>query len=46
MCAKIGTKRVDGLVEVIFLLIGCALRFGEPDVEFVDGFFKTRDFAI
>jgi len=43
---KIGTKRVDGIVEVILFLIGRALRFGELIAEFLDGFFETRDCAI
>ena len=42
VCAKIGTKRADGLVEAILFLIGCELRFGELP----DRFFEPRDFLI
>ena len=43
---KIGTKRVDSIVEAIPFLIGCALRFGELVAEFLDDFFETHDCAI
>ena len=43
---KIGTKRVDGIIEDILFPIGCALRFDELVAEFLVGLFETRDFAI
>jgi len=43
---KIGTKRVDGIVEAILFQIGYALGFGKLVPEFLDNFFETRDCAI
>ena len=45
-CAKTGTKRVNGFVEAIFILTGCALRFGELVTEFLDNLFEMRVFAL
>jgi len=41
VCAKIGTKRIDGFVEVILFLIDCTLGFSKV----LDSFFEMRDFA-
>jgi len=39
---KIGTKKVDGFVEPILFLIGCALGRGKLVTEFLDSHVESR----
>ena len=42
LCAKLGTKAIDGVVEVILFLTGRALECSKPVAEFLNGFLEIR----
>ena len=44
LCAKLGTKGIDGFVEVVLFLIGRALECSKLVTEFLDGFLESRYF--
>jgi hypothetical protein len=42
----LGTKGIDGFVEVVLFLIGRTLECSKLVTEFLDGFLETRDVTV